>query len=117
MAPGLTNDADLADLMAPESTKSKPAPINKHPDLQRQGFPTKPKFDDPYKERDYLKGRLAAAFRIFGKYGFDEGVAGHITLRVSFSVATNHQLDVLTPRRIQLSRTLSGSIHLALLSP
>jgi len=44
-------------------------------------FPTPPKFDDPYKEREYLKGRLAAAFRIFGKYGFDEGVAGHITLR------------------------------------
>ena len=40
-----------------------------------------PKFDDPYKERDYLKTRLAAAFRIFGKYGFDEGVAGHITVR------------------------------------
>ncbi|KAF1813765.1 arad-like aldolase/epimerase [Eremomyces bilateralis CBS 781.70] len=39
------------------------------------------KFDDPYKERDYLKGRLAAAFRIFGKFGFDEGVAGHITVR------------------------------------
>lgn len=46
-------------------------------------FPRPPKFDDPYKEREYLKGRLAAAFRIFGKYGFDEGVAGHITLRVS----------------------------------
>lgn len=46
-------------------------------------FPGPPKFDDPYKERAYLKGRLAAAFRIFGKYGFDEGVAGHITLRVS----------------------------------
>ena len=45
-------------------------------------FPGPPKFDDPYKERAYLKGRLAAAFRIFGKYGFDEGVAGHITLRV-----------------------------------
>jgi hypothetical protein len=41
-----------------------------------------PKFDDPLDERDYLKGRLAAAFRIFGKYGFDEGVAGHITVRV-----------------------------------
>lgn len=39
-------------------------------------------FDDPLEERDYLKGRLAAAFRIFGKYGFDEGVAGHITVRV-----------------------------------
>ncbi|CAK3758067.1 Hypothetical predicted protein [Lecanosticta acicola] len=44
-------------------------------------FPRPPKIDDPYKEREYLKGRLAAAFRIFGKYGFDEGVAGHITLR------------------------------------
>ncbi|KAF2493318.1 arad-like aldolase/epimerase [Lophium mytilinum] len=44
-------------------------------------WPRPPKFDDPYKERAYLKGRLAAAFRIFGKYGFDEGVAGHITMR------------------------------------
>jgi hypothetical protein len=50
--------------------------------LQRK-FPTPPVFQDKYKEREYLKGRLAAAFRIFGKYGFDEGVAGHITLRVS----------------------------------
>lgn len=40
-----------------------------------------PKFEDKHAERDYLKGRLAAAFRIFAKYGFDEGVAGHITLR------------------------------------
>lgn len=44
-------------------------------------FPRPPRFDDKYAERDYLKGRLAAAFRIFGKHGFDEGVAGHITLR------------------------------------
>ena len=27
------------------------------------------------------KRKLAAAFRVFGKFGFDEGVAGHITLR------------------------------------
>lgn len=44
--------------------------------------PGPPTFDDPYKEREYLKGRLALAFRIFAKFGFDEGVAGHITLRV-----------------------------------
>jgi len=44
-------------------------------------FPRPPKFEDKYEEREYQKGRLAAAFRIFGKYGFDEGVAGHITLR------------------------------------
>ncbi|KAF9730250.1 class II aldolase and adducin domain-containing protein [Paraphaeosphaeria minitans] len=49
---------------------------------------TKIKFDDPYKERAYLKGRLAAAFRIFGKFGFDEGVAGHITLRDPVDPAT-----------------------------
>lgn len=42
-----------------------------------------PKYDDPYKEREYQKGRLALAFRIFAKFGFDEGVAGHITLRVT----------------------------------
>lgn len=45
-----------------------------------------PKFDDPYKARAYLKGRLAIAFRIFAKLGFDEGVAGHITVRVSCDV-------------------------------
>lgn len=50
--------------------------------VQMQKFPGPPKFEDKYEERRYLKGRLAAAFRIFGKYGFDEGVAGHITIRV-----------------------------------
>lgn len=44
-------------------------------------FPRPPQFADKYEEREYLKGRLALAFRIFGKKGFDEGVAGHITLR------------------------------------
>ena len=48
-------------------------------------LPLPPKFDDPQKEREYVKGRLAAAFRIFGKYGYDEGVAGHITYRVDVS--------------------------------
>jgi len=45
-------------------------------------FPMPPKFEDKYKEREFQKGRLALAFRIFAKLGFDEGVAGHITLRV-----------------------------------
>lgn len=45
-------------------------------------IPKPPTFDDPHEERKYLKQRLAAAFRIFGKYGYDEGVAGHITVRV-----------------------------------
>jgi len=46
------------------------------------GFPHPPVFKDKLEERAYQKGRLALAFRIFAKLGFDEGVAGHITLRV-----------------------------------
>ena len=42
---------------------------------------TFPKFDDVADERRHRKQRLAAAFRLFGHFGFDEGVAGHITAR------------------------------------
>ncbi|KAK4539695.1 hypothetical protein LTR36_010458 [Oleoguttula mirabilis] len=45
------------------------------------GFPSPPSFEDKREEREYLKGRLAAAFRIMGDRGFDEGVAGHPTIR------------------------------------
>ncbi|CAG9947067.1 unnamed protein product [Clonostachys rosea f. rosea IK726] len=50
-------------------------------EVQLQKIPTPPVFGDMYEKREYLKGRLALAFRLFGKFGFDEGVAGHITLR------------------------------------
>jgi hypothetical protein len=46
------------------------------PEATDESLPRPPNFDDKYKERAYWKGRLAAAFRIFGKYGYDEGVAG-----------------------------------------
>jgi hypothetical protein len=39
-------------------------------------MPSMPKFEDKIQEREYLKGRLAAAFRIFGKNGYDEGMDG-----------------------------------------
>ena len=35
----------------------------------------------PQARRLALKQRLAASFRLFARYGFDEGVAGHITAR------------------------------------
>ena len=38
-------------------------------------------FADLDEHRLHLKQRLAAAFRLFGRFGFDEGVAGHITAR------------------------------------
>jgi ribulose-5-phosphate 4-epimerase/fuculose-1-phosphate aldolase len=40
-----------------------------------------PKFETVEEERMHRKQRLAAGFRLFGKFGFEEGVAGHITAR------------------------------------
>lgn len=37
--------------------------------------------DDVYAKRQWVKEHLAAAFRWWGKQGFGEGVAGHITVR------------------------------------
>lgn len=40
-----------------------------------------PVFKTVTEERRHRKERLAGAFRLFSKFGFDEGVAGHITVR------------------------------------
>ena len=40
-----------------------------------------PVFDSLEEEREHRKQRLAGALRVFGKLGFSEGVAGHITVR------------------------------------
>jgi len=42
---------------------------------------TYPKFESLEEERLYRKQHLAAAFRVFADRGFDEGVAGHISVR------------------------------------
>ncbi|MAT06160.1 MAG: class II aldolase/adducin family protein [Acidimicrobiaceae bacterium] len=38
-------------------------------------------FDSAEDERAHVKAKLAGALRIFGRFGFGEGVAGHITVR------------------------------------
>jgi len=43
--------------------------------------PMPPQFTDPKEQREYEKQRLAAGFRVFALHGFDEGLAGHITVR------------------------------------
>jgi len=74
----------------------------------------------PAAARLHRKQRLAAAFRLFSRFGFDEGVAGHITardperadhfwvnpfgmhfgqIRVSDLVLVNHQGDVVEGER------------------
>ena len=44
-------------------------------------FPTKPKFETYEEERVHIKERLAGAFRLFSRFGFDNGLAGHMTVR------------------------------------
>src|SRR5437879_792379 len=38
--------------------------------------PEPPTFSSPAQERHHRKGRLAAAFRLFSRFGFDQGSAG-----------------------------------------
>ncbi|HZQ55017.1 MAG TPA: class II aldolase/adducin family protein [Bryobacteraceae bacterium] len=44
-------------------------------------MPAPPVFATIAEERQHRKERLAGAFRLFARFGFDEGVAGHITAR------------------------------------
>lgn len=53
-----------------------PPSVQKHLKLD---FP--PVFDKVEDERLHRKQRLAAAFRLFSAFGFNEGIAGHITAR------------------------------------
>jgi hypothetical protein len=71
--------AVLNPTMAQDQTKPHEEIIVSMPTAASIGPPS---FKDPYEAREFLKGRLALAFRIFAKFEYDEGVAGHITLRV-----------------------------------
>ncbi|KAI0362356.1 class II aldolase/adducin domain-containing protein [Trametes cingulata] len=60
---------------------SDSAYMGKSSDVSIGTAPLPPKFTSKQQEREFLKFRLAQAYRIFGKLGYDEGVAGHITVR------------------------------------
>lgn len=49
--------------------------------MSTQPRPLPPTFDTPEDQRLYRKQHLAAALRLFGRLGFSEGTAGHITAR------------------------------------
>jgi ribulose-5-phosphate 4-epimerase/fuculose-1-phosphate aldolase len=59
--------------------KETKAPASPAPGIGK--LPMPPKFANLADERLHRKQRLAAGFRLFSKFGFDEGVAGHITAR------------------------------------
>ncbi|KAI0132159.1 class II aldolase and Adducin domain-containing protein [Xylariales sp. AK1849] len=118
--------------MSPHVTADTPLTVAKPG--HKGVVPEPPKFDDPYKERQYLKERLALGFRIFAKLGFDEGVAGHITvrdpveptmfwvnpfgvawplLRASDLILVNHEGDIVDGGPVRLLNVAAYMIHSA----
>ncbi|TFK29875.1 class II aldolase/adducin domain-containing protein [Coprinopsis marcescibilis] len=63
---------------APNSNPGIASDIENH---NQSHAPRPPTFSSKLEERDWLKFRLAQAFRIFGNLGLTEGIAGHITVR------------------------------------
>ncbi|KAJ3521871.1 hypothetical protein NMY22_g12131 [Coprinellus aureogranulatus] len=68
--------------MSTSSATVPPASTAHHIEVNNRSFlPKPPVFASKEDERGFLKFRLAQAFRIFGSLGYNEGVAGHITVR------------------------------------
>lgn len=62
--------------------EAKPQQVNpSQPRTLFDRIPRPPVFATPAEERCHRKERLAASFRLFSRFGFDEGGAGHITAR------------------------------------
>jgi hypothetical protein len=99
--------------MAPPGSTEKQeewTAVRTNADDHSSPMPRPPKFTDKLAERQYLKERLAAAFRIFAKNGFDEGV-GMPPPGPRFP--TSHVVNspakrVISPFAIQLSPIPSG---------
>jgi ribulose-5-phosphate 4-epimerase/fuculose-1-phosphate aldolase len=71
------DNGDEAQLMkASERTEKAP-----NQQIGRGALPKPPVFATAGEERKHRKERLAAGLRLFGRFGFDEGAAGHITVR------------------------------------
>jgi ribulose-5-phosphate 4-epimerase/fuculose-1-phosphate aldolase len=58
-------------------------------DDEMAGIPEPPTFASPTEELKYRKQRAAAGYRMLARFGLDEGIAGHITIR------DTHRLDHL----------------------
>ncbi|BAZ68743.1 hypothetical protein NIES4106_35090 [Fischerella sp. NIES-4106] len=104
--------------------------------IEKPNLPQPPVFSTPEEERLHRKQRLAAAFRLFSRFGFDEGIAGHITardpeqldcfwvnpfgmhfglIRVSDLILVNYRGDVIVGDRPinQAAFTIHSQVHVA----
>ena len=80
---------------------------NRNGTLKLRGIPT---FSDQLEQRKWMKGHMAAAFRFFGKQGYNEGISGHISMRGWFwelkSACTGAFADGLTDEQFALDPVL-----------
>ncbi|KAI9324640.1 class II aldolase/adducin domain protein [Zopfochytrium polystomum] len=79
-APAPSNPAPAA-AVTPADSDDPASTVQKGAKSFGLDFSLLPKFASHAEHRAHLKARLAAAFRLFGKNGYDEGAAGHITVR------------------------------------
>jgi len=63
-----------------QNTPDTPS-LQRHAPLRKFWFDDVPPRESVAAERRYRQERLAVAFRLFARYGFDQGLAGHITAR------------------------------------
>jgi ribulose-5-phosphate 4-epimerase/fuculose-1-phosphate aldolase len=68
-------------MVAPTTSLSTESLGDFEPTQEGLSLPKPPVFATVEEERLHRKQQLAGAFRIFGRFGFGEGVAGHITVR------------------------------------
>lgn len=64
-----------------EPTAVPPAPVPAPIPVEQLRFAMPPVHATPGEERAHRRERLAGALRLFGQYGYEEGVSGHITVR------------------------------------
>lgn len=72
-------------------------------------LPMPPVFETIEEERLHRKQRLAAGFRIFSKFGFEEGIAGHITARIPVTPSASGSTPLRCPSPTSRSQTSSVS--------
>ncbi|MGW8949919.1 class II aldolase/adducin family protein [Streptomyces sp. NPDC055709] len=58
-----------------------PLPVPVPIPVEQLHFAMPPEHETPAEERAYRKQRLAGALRLFARFGYEEGVAGHISVR------------------------------------
>ena len=83
---GTASSAAAAEALAPPGHRrlrvAAPGGAEGGPPMIRPTKPhSLPSFDSVEAERAYIKQRMAAAFRLFDRFGFNEGIAGHLTAR------------------------------------